>query len=249
MKFGEEPPHIKLCFYNTTVPEQREVFFEKFIEWLCQYDERLGVEFISDDPERIRHPFSYDKLKTNRQEVFNEITKLSKFYSFYFRRRKQFKYSGDFSIGSFSPTHPIPRSSLAIRFPLTNKNLDSFNWQDFYMGLLNWFYDVELSCLHMNSLEEMKRPKYELTSFGRWDNPNIPFPYWAQSLRKDLYKNIDVSIIKEAGFRVEETLNHITIFVTNDMFDIVNQPDKFHERSSELISLMPKDFYKGYYEI
>lgn len=26
MKFGEEPPHIKLCFYNTTVPEQREVF-------------------------------------------------------------------------------------------------------------------------------------------------------------------------------------------------------------------------------
>lgn len=81
MKFGEEPPHIKLCFYNTTIPEQREVFFEKFIEWLCQYDERLVVEFISDDPERIRHPFSYDKLKTNRQEVFENYLNLIVFIS------------------------------------------------------------------------------------------------------------------------------------------------------------------------
>ncbi|OLY45707.1 hypothetical protein PEB0150_015190 [Bartonella apis] len=46
MKFGEEPPHIRLYFSNTTVPEQREVFLKNSLNGYANMMKGLALNLF-----------------------------------------------------------------------------------------------------------------------------------------------------------------------------------------------------------
>ncbi len=220
-----------------------EAFGRRFVQALCEEDQRLVPELVSRS-ESYKDPFiDLDHFLANWWATPVKMYEDDRFIGERFAGPMWIRRSNLVSRGHVN--HGLVRidyskSSSKIWYQCRwSKDVDFSHLFDAWVSLAH----PEVGMLHLFTEPELRKRDAEpdrsfwVGSFGGPAKPGLPNIGWAMAYGKSYAAEVDVARIRTAGFPVDQNAGVLIVRVTEKLSDVVDDFPYFSRRRAELKTL------------